>query len=72
MNEYDIIHVHDLYPSIVYDMLLKDNAILHVATIHAMTPQEHTMIDALRRYVYKNFQGVIYVSKQLHDDCVER
>lgn len=71
-NKFDIIHTHDLYPGILYDSFLYKTKIPHVATIHAMTSKENTIIDGLRRYVYKNSDGTIFVSKQLEQDCLTR
>lgn len=71
-NKFDIIHTHDLYPGILYDSFLHKTNIPHIATIHAMTSKENTVIDALRRYVYENSDGTIFVSKQLEQDCLAR
>lgn len=71
-KNFDIIHVHEVYPSIVYNHLLNKYDLPSVATIHAMTSDSTTLIDAFRRYLRIKPEVVITVSNALKKACISR
>ncbi|WP_312432554.1 glycosyltransferase family 4 protein [Lacrimispora sp.] len=70
--EYDLVHIHEVYPCIIYDHIQRVLKLPAVSTIHAMTSGADTIIDAFRRYLRISPRAVITVSNALKNACIQR
>jgi|GEM_PF-1187981 len=72
INQYDIVHCHDMFPIWIMDYIKRNTDVPLVSTIHARSAGENKIEDALRGFLCRRTDKCIAVSKHLKDELKER